>query len=187
MTEQPSTPPPGGAPPPSGSPAGQAPPPPPPPPSPGQGAPGAGSAAAGTQPRASFGQRLGALLVDLGVFLVVGIVFGIIGAAIGSGAAVQFLVSLAAIAYYIYLEGSPSGQTVGKKVLGIRVMRVDQSGPLGYGGAAIRYLARILSSIPLLLGYFWMLWDPDKRTWHDKLSNSAVVPVSAHPVQSWPG
>ena len=26
-----------------------------------------------------------------------------------------------------------------------------------------------------------MLWDPEKQTWHDKLSNTVVVPVAAYP------
>ena len=39
---------------------------------------------------------------------------------------------------------------------------------------------RILSTIPLLLGYFWMLWDSEKQTWHDKLAGSVVVPVDAY-------
>ena len=38
-----------------------------------------------------------------------------------------------------------------------------------------RYFARWLSAIPLLLGYFWMLWDPKKQTWHDKLVSTIVV------------
>jgi uncharacterized RDD family membrane protein YckC len=55
-------------------------------------------------------------------------------------------------------------------------------GPIGYPRAFIRYIARILSALPFLLGYFWMLWDREKQTWHDKLSNSVVVPTSAYPV-----
>jgi len=33
-----------------------------------------------------------------------------------------------------------------------------------------------------LLGYLWMLWDAQQQTWHDKLANTTVVPVSAYPV-----
>jgi hypothetical protein len=32
-----------------------------------------------------------------------------------------------------------------------------------------------------------MLWDSEKQTWHDKVANSVVVPVSAVPVERWPG
>ncbi len=63
----------------------------------------------------------------------------------------------------------------------------NTGGPIGYGRAAVRYVARILSAIVIFLGYLWMLWDPQKQTWHDKLSGSVVVPVSAYPVEKWPG
>ena len=56
-----------------------------------------------------------------------------------------------------------------------------------HGPAAVRWIARFLSAIPLGLGYFWMLWDTEKQTWHDKLAGSVVVPVSDFPVSVWPG
>jgi uncharacterized RDD family membrane protein YckC len=84
------------------------------------------------------------------------------------------------IAYYVILEGGPSGQTLGKKALGIRVYDLAQGGPIGYGRAFIRWIGRIASTIPILLGYFWMLWDSEKQTWHDKLAGSVVVPADAY-------
>jgi uncharacterized RDD family membrane protein YckC len=139
-------------------------------------------AAERTGPRASFGLRLVAALIDgIVTGAITGVMYGILRDA-GSG-----LSTLIGLAYYIYLEGSPSGQTVGKKVMGIRVLDFDTGGPIGYGRAAIRYFARILSALPCLLGFFWMLWDPQKQTWHDKLATSVVVPTSAYPVTAWPG
>jgi uncharacterized RDD family membrane protein YckC len=133
-------------------------------------------------PRASFGTRLGAALLD-GVILFV--VTGVLRLVLGSaGQALSILVGLA---YYVYLEGSPSGQTVGKRALNIRVVRFQDGGPLGYGTAALRYVCRFLSTIPCLLGYFWMLWDPQKQTWHDKLAGTVVVPTASYPVAAWPG
>jgi uncharacterized RDD family membrane protein YckC len=34
----------------------------------------------------------------------------------------------------------------------------------------------------LYLGYFWMLWDREAQTWHDKLASTVVVPISAYPL-----
>jgi uncharacterized RDD family membrane protein YckC len=139
--------------------------------------------AAPSGPRASFFRRLVALLLD---GIVLGIVEGIVRALLGQslGAAVAVVLG---IAYYTYFEGSPSGQTVGKRALGIRVVDLDGGGPIGYMRALFRWLGRILSTIVFLLGYFWMLWDPEKQTWHDKIAGSVVVPSSAYPVASWPG
>lgn len=132
-------------------------------------------------PRASFGVRLAAALIDGAMLFVVGLVLG----AISKG--LQGLGILIGLAYYVYLEGSPSGQTVGKKVMNIRIVDSESGGPIGYGRAVLRYFARILSAIPCLLGYFWMLWDKNGQTWHDKITTDVVVPTDAYPVDAWPG
>jgi uncharacterized RDD family membrane protein YckC len=138
-------------------------------------------ATSSTAARAGFGERLVAAIIDSVLIGVVSFVFGIVGPA---GRLLGFLVGLA---YYIYLEGSPSGQTIGKRVMNIRIIDAENSGPIGFGRAAIRYFAKILSAIPCALGFFWMLWDDNKQTWHDKLSTDVVVPTSAYPVEAWPG
>ena len=40
---------------------------------------------------------------------------------------------------------------------------------------------RPLSALPCFLGFFWMLWEPRKRTWHDIVANSLVVRASVYP------
>ena len=137
----------------------------------------------GGGPRANFGQRLVAALIDGIIVGVGGLVVGLI-VRNGFGG---FLSLALGVAYYGWLEGSPSGQTIGKRMLGIRVYDLRHGGPIGTGRAIGRYFGRILSAIPCLLGYFWMLWDPQKQTWHDKIVGSIVVPVSSYPVENWPG
>jgi uncharacterized RDD family membrane protein YckC len=134
--------------------------------------------------RASFGRRLGAALID-GILLA--IVNGVLTVAVGRNVATGVALAIG-LAYYGYLEGSPSGQTLGKRALGIRVYDFGGgTGGIGFGRALIRYLGRILSTIPCLLGYLWMLWDKEKQTWHDKLANTVVVPANQYPVEKWPG
>jgi len=133
-------------------------------------------------PRAGFWRRFAAALID---GILVGIIGGILEAIVHG--ALGALVSLAlGIAYFGWLEGSNSGQTVGKLAMGIRVYDFRRGGPIGTGRAIGRYFARWLSAIPCFLGYLWMLWDGEKQTWHDKLIGDVVVPVSAYPVDSWP-
>jgi uncharacterized RDD family membrane protein YckC len=142
---------------------------------------GGGGVAAG--PRASFGVRFVAALID-------GILLGVIGGILSLllkpaiGTLLQLILGLA---YYSYLEGSPSGQTIGKRAMSIRVIDFNTGGPIGTTRGLIRYLGRILSSIVCLLGYFWMLWDKDKQTWHDKIATTLVVPTADYPVAAWPG
>ena len=145
------------------------------------GAPSSGTGPSG--PRASFGVRFVAALID-GVML--GIVSVVLRAALGFalGTVVGILLGLA---YYGYLEGSPSGQTVGKKAMNIRVIDYSTGGPLGPPKALLRYVAKIISAIPCGLGYLWMLWDKEKQTWHDKIAATVVVPTADYPVSAWPG
>jgi len=133
-------------------------------------------------PRASFGRRFVAYLLDS---ILIGIVYGILYAINTSLA--YTIALLVGVVYFSYFEGSPSGQTIGKKAFGIRVIDFRAGGPLGYGRGFIRWLGRILSGILCALGYLWMLWDKEKQTWHDKLATSVVVPESAYPVSKWPG
>jgi uncharacterized RDD family membrane protein YckC len=135
-------------------------------------------------PRAGFGRRFVALLVDSLVLLVAFFVLFGIASAIDEalGVIVLFVLIIGIFAYYIVLEGGPTGQTLGKRALGIRVIDQNTGGSIGYGRGAIRLIARYLSQLPCYLGYFWMLWDKEKQTWHDKLSTSVVVPVQYYPV-----
>jgi uncharacterized RDD family membrane protein YckC len=137
------------------------------------------AAGAASGPRAGFWRRLGAAFLD---GLVLSIPQFVLIAVLPDAAAVIYVLFLIIqIGYYVYLEGGETGQTIGKRALGIRVYDLRQGGPIGYGRAFIRYIGRYVSSIVILLGYLWMLWDGEKQTWHDKFAGSVVVPTDAYP------
>jgi uncharacterized RDD family membrane protein YckC len=151
-----------------------------------QPAPPPGGAPAGPSgPRADFWYRLGGFLIDAVILYVVG---QLIGFVFGRSIVAVILIGLAAgIGYSVYFIGSGSGQTVGMRVLGIRAIDAATNGRVDYGKAFVRYLVGVVSQLPCYLGYFWMLWDREKQTWHDKAAGTFVVPVSAYPVEAWPG
>jgi uncharacterized RDD family membrane protein YckC len=127
-------------------------------------------------PRAGFWRRFGAVFLD---GIVVGIPFVILLLVLrGVGYALGVILG---VVYFVYFEGGPTGQTLGKKAMGIRVIDFDTGGPIGYGRAFIRYVGRIVSGIPIYLGYFWMLWDKEKQCWHDKFASDVVVPEADYP------
>jgi uncharacterized RDD family membrane protein YckC len=132
--------------------------------------------------RAGFWRRFAAALID---GIIVGIPSSILEQTLhGTGYAIALVL---AVCYFGFLEGSPSGQTVGKRGVGIRVYDLRGRGPIGFGRAVGRYFARIISAIPFFLGYLWMLWDGESQTWHDKLVGTVVVPVAAYPLTGgWP-
>ncbi|MES2819341.1 MAG: RDD family protein [Pseudomonadota bacterium] len=73
------------------------------------------------------------------------------------------------------------GQTLGMQVWNIRVQNADGS-VISLWQALLRFLVAIPSWLCLGLGFLWMLWDEDKRTWHDRYSDSRVVqlPKNVH-------
>jgi uncharacterized RDD family membrane protein YckC len=79
------------------------------------------------------------------------------------------------LVYWARLEGGDRGQTLGKQALGIRTVDLATGQPIGGGRAVGRYFARILSAFACYLGFLWMLWDPQRQTWHDKIVSSVVV------------
>lgn len=66
---------------------------------------------------------------------------------------------------------SVSGRTLGMQSWRLRVE--DKQGNLpDFWRASLRFLAAIISWLPLGLGFWWQLWDKDKLTWHDRLSGT---------------
>ena len=78
--------------------------------------------------------------------------------------------------YFGYLTGT-TGQTPGRKVVGISVRREVDGQFLGAGAGIGRGFLHILDALPILLGFFWPLWDPKKQTFADKIIGSVVVKV----------
>jgi uncharacterized RDD family membrane protein YckC len=98
----------------------------------------------------------------------------------GSTIAMAALLGLAAAAAWLFyiakLEGGPTGQTLGKRALGIRTVDATTGGPIGGGRAVGRFLFKYFISGNICgLGYLWALWDGRKQTWHDKVVSSVVV------------
>jgi uncharacterized RDD family membrane protein YckC len=68
------------------------------------------------------------------------------------------------------------GQTLGMASWRLRVERED-GGPFGWGDTVRRLAAALLSWVALGLGWLWILVDPQRRAWHDRLSRTRVVLV----------
>jgi uncharacterized RDD family membrane protein YckC len=136
-------------------------------------------------PRAGFWQRFVALFIDGIILGIVPLIIILSARSNGNGGllALGYLVYfVGAIAYYVYFEGGPTGQTLGKRAMGIRVIDFNTGGSIGHGRAFIRLIGRYISGLVCYLGYLWMLWDKEKQCWHDKMANDVVVPVQYYPV-----
>jgi uncharacterized RDD family membrane protein YckC len=129
-------------------------------------------------PRAGFWLRFAAFFLDLFILLVPYIALVVV---VGAPAA-KTLMLFVATAYFALLESSPGGQTLGEKAAGIRVIDLHTGGSISVGRSLIRTLGRWVSFFVFGLGYLWMLWDPEKQTWHDKMGGAVMVPVRAYPI-----
>jgi uncharacterized RDD family membrane protein YckC len=66
-------------------------------------------------------------------------------------------------------------QSVGQRAAGVRIADIDTGAPIGTVRALGRQFAKLLSTIPLGLGFWWMLGDDRRQTWHDTLAETVVV------------
>jgi uncharacterized RDD family membrane protein YckC len=80
---------------------------------------------------------------------------------------------------YHWLFIGLKGQTPGKMVVGIKVVKAEGSMP-GLGDAALReVLGKIISRLVIYLGFLWIIWDRQKQGWHDKIASTHVVRVKS--------
>jgi uncharacterized RDD family membrane protein YckC len=141
---------------------------------------------------AGFWRRLIAAFLD---WLLIGIVAAAIGELFGveapsppaQGDGFNFELAgtgpfiLVELAYFTWFHATSAGQSIGNKILGIRVLDADTGRSLPYARAFVRALMSNLSALPCFLGFFWMLWEPRKRTWHDIVAASLVVRDTFYP------
>ena len=141
-------------------------------------------AAAAPVPAAVSGAKAGFWIRFVAIFIdaiIVAIVNSAIGAILNLNtnrrSGLQVLLGLV---YYVYFWSSNSpwpGQTIGSKLLNIRVIRTDGS-DLSLSQALIRYVGFVISAICLLIGLIWAAFDPNKQGWHDKIADTYVIKTS---------
>jgi uncharacterized RDD family membrane protein YckC len=66
--------------------------------------------------------------------------------------------------------------TVGGIICNLRVIRTDGA-PLRLSDALLRGLASIFSLVCAGLGALWILKDPERQSWHDRIAGTYVVKV----------
>jgi uncharacterized RDD family membrane protein YckC len=133
------------------------------------------------------GARFVAYLIDgliiFAAMIVVVVLGGILGAVSDAlGAIVTIVGYLAVIVgsfwYLLTYEGGPTGQTIGKKQMKIRVVDASTGQPgIGTGRAFTRRLWQWLWGIPCYYGFWSIFTNPEKLTQYDKSSKTRVVKV----------
>jgi uncharacterized RDD family membrane protein YckC len=87
---------------------------------------------------------------------------------------------------YDWLQHGLWGQTIGKRVMGTKVVTADTrapiSGPAACGRAAVYALVPVVPSVGglfALINESWLLWDPRRQCLHDKAARTVVVKTGA--------
>jgi predicted Zn finger-like uncharacterized protein len=135
-------------------------------------------------PKAGFWMRVVATFIDTFIVFalqfLLGTLLAVVGIANNSGSAgdMALLVQLFGFAlsctYYVFFTGY-CGQTPGKMVLRIKVIRCDGSS-LSYGRAAFREIpAKFISGIIFGIGYLMVAFDEQKQGLHDRMADTYVI------------
>lgn len=76
--------------------------------------------------------------------------------------------------YFAFQESSEAGATLGKRALGLRVLRGDGA-RLSFGRATGRYFAKFLSAVILGIGFIMVAFTDRKRGLHDMIADTVVI------------
>jgi uncharacterized RDD family membrane protein YckC len=123
-----------------------------------------------------------AALIDSAIVIAGFVVLVIITAILGKiadalGALVLIVGYLGLLAFSIWnqiIVQGQTGQSIGKKQIGIKLISEQTGQPMGPLMCFVRQIAHFLDSI-CLIGYLWPLWDPKKQTFADKVMSTIVV------------
>ena len=115
-------------------------------------------------------QRFVAWLIDLLIVLGVGGLFHTFGWLVSAG-------------YWLLRDGLFEGQSVGKRLMGLRVIVLPARTRCTFRESIIRNVLWVVPVINLVMGavagYYVLLTTGSRRHWGDRLANTRVVRVSS--------
>jgi uncharacterized RDD family membrane protein YckC len=117
---------------------------------------------------ADNGARLMALFVDGTILFALGGIGFLTVREPGAGAG--FFISLA---YYWFFLTRNQGQTPGKALMKIRVIKADGT-PISDSDALMRYIGYTVNTLTII-GWLWAFLDANQQGWHDKIAGTYVV------------
>ena len=93
-----------------------------------------------------------------------------------SVASLLYLISLGVWIYNRAIQQGRTGQSWGKQVLNLRLVRMADGQPMGGGMAFVRDLLHVLDGLFCYIGFLFPLWDARRQTlFGDKILNTVVL------------
>lgn len=134
---------------------------------------------------ASFGKRVGAFLTDFMIIFALFVPLAGIALAMNQQTTlndslrlVTLLTTLSIIVqaiYFAYFLTQRDGQTVGKQIFGIRVVKRDGTAISLWEAILRTVIGYAFSNLVLGTGHLWMLSDKQSQTWHDMVADTIVI------------
>ena len=127
---------------------------------------------------ATIGNRFIAAIIDDLLLLVISFVIALILAPFLSDFTALILGIGLNAAYYSYFWTQNDGQTPGKRLMHIQVIKTDGT-PLTLSDSLLRVFGYYVGRVTIGLGYLWAVFDANHQAWHDKMANTYVVVADA--------
>ena len=128
-----------------------------------------------TAPKAGFWIRFLAIFIDgVILFVIQLIIASILGTSTSGRGGIGTFLGLIYLVFFWSSMSPWAGQTIGMKLLNLRVVKTDGS-DLSLVIALIRYVGFFVSGLVLCIGFIWAAFDPNKQGWHDKIAGTYVI------------
>lgn len=128
---------------------------------------------------AGFGRRLLAYYFDGGLISII-FWFLFLELQIPFWPLLYLLSFILMLAYYLLFWLSQNGQTPGKRLMAVRIVREDGQ-KLDAATAMIRIIGYWLATLSFGIGFLWAIFDSKKQGWHDKIAKTVVVKTEGKP------
>jgi len=134
-------------------------------------APYPGGAVPTATPYASWLQRVGAYLIDVAPIVILDAIFLRV-------TVLYWIITLVGFGWTIYnrwYQAGTTGQSLGKKVLNLRLVSEQTGQPIGPLMAFVRDICHFIDGIICYIGFLFPLWDAKRQTIADKIIKTVVI------------
>ena len=130
---------------------------------------------------ANWFQRAGAIIIDMLCYMALPFLGLLISSLFSDDSAFVYIYAPLLVAgivlngYNRWFLAGKTGQSWGRRALGIRLVSQRTGQPIGAGMAFVRELAHFLDSVVLYIGWLWPAFDSERQTFADKVTGTIVV------------
>jgi uncharacterized RDD family membrane protein YckC len=139
---------------------------------------------ASSLPLAPFKKRFVAFLIDSA--LIFGITNAVIlvqqllspGTNLGNEVSASLFITIGLLWLYSTLLEGFNGQSIGKRIIGLKVVRIDGK-KMSYDHAAVRNFGKVLPLLPFDLIYGWRIKNQEFMRYFDKFAGTTVIDLQS--------